>query len=94
MMRLEQTVKKAQLLEITAHMSIIWVKWCRLGHCVCVLVLSDLTRQPLLGEGRKSWYIITHVNTNCQYLMCVGSDWCENMATSIFLGEVATVFEV
>ena len=25
---------------------------------VSVYVLSDLTRQPLLGGGRKSWYII------------------------------------
>ena len=26
---------------------------------VCVCVLSDLTCLPLLGVGRKSWYIIT-----------------------------------
>ena len=29
-----------------------------LGQGMIVCVLSDLTRLPLLGGGRKSWYII------------------------------------
>ena len=36
-------------------MSSIWAKVYELDDCVCVL--SDLTRLPLLGGGRKSWYI-------------------------------------
>ena len=34
----------------------IWAKGCML---MIVCVLSDLTRLPLLGGWRKSWYIIT-----------------------------------
>ena len=36
-------------------MSSIWAKRCML---IIVFVLSDLTWLPLLGGGRKSWYII------------------------------------
>ena len=55
MMRLGRTVKRAQLLNIKAQMSSIWAKGCML---IIVFVLSDLTWLPLLGGGRKSWYII------------------------------------
>ena len=36
-------------------MSSIWAKGCML---MIMCVLSDLTRLPLLGGGRKSYYII------------------------------------
>ena len=55
MMWLGYTVKRAQLLKIKAQLSSIWAKGCIL---MTVCVLSDLTRLPLLGVGRKSWYII------------------------------------
>ena len=55
MMRLGWTVKRAQLLKIKAQLSSIWAKGCIL---MTVCVLSDLTWLPLLGVGRKSWYII------------------------------------
>ena len=45
----------AQLLKIKAQVSSIWAKGCIL---MTVCVLSDLTWLPLLGVGRKSWYII------------------------------------
>ena len=48
-------MKMAQLLNIKAQMSSIWAKGCML---MITGVLSDLTRLPLLGRGRKSWYII------------------------------------
>ena len=54
MIRLEYTVKRAQLLKINAQVSSIWAK-VHLDDCVCVL--SDLTLLPLLRVGRKSWYI-------------------------------------
>ena len=44
-----------QLLKIKAPVSSIWAKGCIL---MIVCVLSDLTSLPLLGGGRKSWYII------------------------------------
>ena len=39
-------------------MSLLWAKgfFDHLDDCVCVL--SDLTQLPLLGGGRKSWYVI------------------------------------
>ena len=46
----------AQLLKIKAQVSSIWAKGSIL---MTVCVLSDLKRLPLLGGGRKSWYIIT-----------------------------------
>ena len=49
------TVKRAQVLKIKAEVSSIWAKGCIL---MTVCVLSDLTSLPLLGVGRKSWYII------------------------------------
>ena len=39
---------------IKAQVSSIWAKGCIL---MIVCVLSDLTSLPLLGGGRKSWYI-------------------------------------
>ena len=48
-------MNREQLLEIKAKMSNIWAKGCM---SMIVSVLSDLTSQPLLGLGRKSWYII------------------------------------
>ena len=53
-MRLGQTVKMAQLLNIKVQVSSIWAKGCIL---MTVFVLPDLTWLPLLG-GRKSCYII------------------------------------
>ena len=47
-------VKRAQLLKIKAQMSSIRAKGCMF---MTVCVLSDLTHLPLLGGGRKSWYI-------------------------------------
>ena len=47
-------MKKAQLQKIKAQMSSIWVKECML----MIVCLSDLTLLPLLGGGRKLWYII------------------------------------
>ena len=41
-------------------MSSIWAKGCIL-MTVCMCVLSDLTRLPLLGVERKSWYIMDGV---------------------------------
>ena len=49
------TVKRAQLLKIKAKASSISAKGCIL---MLVCVLSNLIRLPLLGGGRKSWYII------------------------------------
>ena len=54
-MRLGQTVERAQLLNVKTQMSSIWAKGCML---MTVCVISDLTWVPLLGEKRKSWYII------------------------------------
>ena len=36
MMRLGQTVKRAQLLKIKAQVSGIWTKWCMFDDCMCV----------------------------------------------------------
>ena len=47
--------KKGELLKIKAQMSCIWSKGCML---TTVCVLSDMTCLPLLGGGRKSWYIV------------------------------------
>ena len=51
-------LKWALLLKINAQMSSIWAKGCML---MIVCVLSDFTWPPLLGGGRKSWYIIISV---------------------------------
>ena len=48
-----------QILKIKAQVSSIWAKG-RILMTVCVL--SDLTRLPLLGVGRKSWYIMISHN--------------------------------
>ena len=57
MVLLGQTVKRAQLLKIKSKMSSIWAKGCMF---MIVCVLSVLTWLPLLGGGRKSWYIIIY----------------------------------
>ena len=48
----------------------IWAKECLLMTVLCVL--SDLTGLPLLGVGRKSWYIIIitcskHINCRIKF---------------------------
>ena len=58
MMRLGWTVKRAQLLKSKALMSSIWASECML---MMLCVLSDLTWLPILGGGRKSWYIIISI---------------------------------
>ena len=47
-------MKRAQLLKIKAQVSSIWAK---IFMLMIVGVLSVLTCLPLLGDGRKSWYI-------------------------------------
>ena len=63
MMRLVLTVKMAQLLNTKAQMSSIWAKGFML-MIMCVLTFH-LTRPPLLGGGRKSWYIII-ISKDCK----------------------------
>ena len=58
MMRLGYTVKTAQLLKIEEQMSSKGYMLMTVCVCVCVCVLSDLTWLPILGGGRRSWYII------------------------------------
>ena len=56
MMRLGKTVKRRQLLKLKTQETIVYGLR---GKCLMILcVLSDLTRLPILGGGRKSWYII------------------------------------
>ena len=50
MMRLVQTVKRAQLRNTKTQMSSIWAKGCML---MIVCVLSDLTYYPSLVEGES-----------------------------------------
>ena len=57
MMRLGQTMKRAQLLKIRAQISSILAKGCIL---MIVCVLSNLTLLPLLGGGIKSWNVISY----------------------------------
>ena len=42
-----------------AELSSIWVQGCML---IIVRVLSDLSSLPLLGRGRKSWFINININ--------------------------------
>ena len=64
--------KSAQLLKIKVQVSSICAKGCIL---MIVFVLSDLTWLPLLGVGRKSWYIINFFShrllslINCTYAL-------------------------
>ena len=46
--------KKGTTTEIKAQVSGLWAK----GYILTVCVLSYLTRLPLLGVLRKSWYFI------------------------------------
>ena len=61
-----------------------------LDDCVCVL--PDLTWLPLLGVGRKSWYIIIiiiHLRGKCvnkETLTCVCCHW--KFGWKLFLGNV------
>ena len=43
-------LKRAQLLNIKVHVPSIWEE-CMFDKCVCVCVLTDLTRLPLFMEG-------------------------------------------
>ena len=98
-------VKRAQLLNIKAQMSSIWAKGCML---LIVCVLSDLTWLPLLGGGRKSWYIITikkidstfkncKLNTACPWLFALAGeinliDWFIDYKNTILFMEICWYF--
>ena len=66
--------KNRKLLKIKEQMLSIWPKACML---MILCVLPDLTLLPLLGGGRKSWYIICVITISNIYI------YINNLVTNI-----------